>query len=375
MGIQLFNSTKTSLQIPPRKYLLWLFIGVMACSCINNNHPVCETKTPCIPQNEPHRLLSGYNFFKGELSRLEPIEGVMPYDLNTELFSDYAQKLRLVYVPGGSYITYNDEVLEFPVGSVLIKNFFYEHDLRNPSSGRTILETRLLMRQENGWTAETYVWNEEQDEAKLKLAGDDKRITWIDRESNQRTVNYLIPTKNDCKTCHSQFNRLVPLGPKARNLNKLYFYAGGAENQLKKWQQMGLLQGSPGLEEVPEFPVWDDPSTGTIEQRARAYLDVNCSNCHNSAGSADNAGLFLTYHEENPASLGVCKLPVSAGPGSGGLHYDIIPGQPDQSILVYRMKSIEPGTRMPEIGRTLVHDEAVELIREWITNLNLPPCE
>ncbi|MBC8987435.1 hypothetical protein H9X96_16835 [Pedobacter sp. N36a] len=93
------------------------------------------------------------------------------------------------------------------------------------------------------------------------------------------------------------------------------------------------------------------------------------AHCHTKGGDAYNTGLFLDYAEKDPGHLGFKKAPVSAGGGTGGLDYDIIPGNADQSILYYRMNSTEPGTAMPELARTLTHREGVQLIREWINSL------
>lgn len=328
-------------------------------------------QSPCIPVEEPHPKLSDYHLYEGALSDLDPVAGLLPYDLNTQLFSDYAQKQRFVYVPTDSSVAYKDEgVLNFPVGSMLVKNFYYDLDQTDAPSDREIIETRLLMRNETEWTAETYVWNEDQTEAFLQQAGDLKKVGWTDQAGKSRKVNFLIPTKNDCKTCHSHNGKLLPLGPEVRNLNKIYQYADGSENQLVKWELNGILTARPDQQNAPKVPVWDDPSTGSLEQRARIYLDVNCANCHSREGSAYNSGLFLNYRQDDPFRLGVMKPPVAAGTGSGGLNYNIVPGQPDQSILVYRMESVHPAKRMPEIGRTLVHEEAVELIREWVRRMD-----
>lgn len=354
-------------------FVLWIsgFV-VLLSGCSTSIEKQCRKgiESPCIPVEKPHEKLSDYNIYKGDLKQLEPVSGLIPYDLNTQLFSDYAQKKRFIYVPGDSGVTYQTEgVLEFPIGSMLVKNFYYDLDQRKPSSDRLIIETRLLIHQEEGWTAQTYVWNEKQDEAFLELAGAQKEVAWINEKGLKKKVNFLIPTENDCKTCHSRNNQLIPLGPEVRNLNKIYPYSDGAQNQLVKWEESGILNEKPALRNVPEVPVWDDPETGSLEERARIYLDVNCANCHNQAGSANNSGLFLSFTEDNPRNLGIYKPPVAAGRGSGGLRYSIAPAQPDQSILVYRMESVHPAVRMPEVGRTLVHDEAVELIREWIKGM------
>ena len=86
-------------------------------------------------------------------------------------------------------------------------------------------------------------------------------------------------------------------------------------------------------------------------------------------GAARTSGLYLDHAQTEPAKFGVCKAPVATGRGSGGLSYDIVPGMPDMSILMYRISSTEPEIRMPELGRNLVHAEGVALIREWIEQL------
>ncbi|MEO8606058.1 MAG: hypothetical protein ABI629_26040, partial [bacterium] len=144
----------------------------------------------------------------------------------------------------------------------------------------------------------------------------------------------------------------------------------GTANQLTRWSELGYLSGAPDPATAPRLPVFDDPETGTVEARSRAYLDANCGHCHNPSGLARTSGLYLNIEEMEAARYGVCKPPVAAGQGSGGRRVDILPGEPDGSILVYRMESIMPGIAMPELGRQAVHAEAVELIRQWIAELD-----
>jgi hypothetical protein len=106
-----------------------------------------------------------------------------------------------------------------------------------------------------------------------------------------------------------------------------------------------------------------------LEQRALAYLDINCAHCHNPAGQAQTSGLFLDWKTTDKTAYGFMKTPVAAGRGSGGRQYDIVPGRPDQSILYYRMASTDPGVMMPEMGRKLNHAEGLKLIEEWIKSL------
>lgn len=312
--------------------------------------------------------LSEYGFFQGRLSDLNPIDGVVPYDLNTALFSNYAEKLRFVKLPAGTHATYRDStVFDFPIGTVFIKNFYYPHDFRKPEKGRRILETRLLVHEQKGWTAYPYIWDDAQSDATYDPAGETKPIQYINSSGKKINTKYLVPNKNQCKGCHIQGQAMVPIGPAARHLNRDYVYASGKKNQLMHWYESKMLDLFP--ETIPNLPVWNDPSTGDITSRARAYLDINCGNCHNRLGPAATSGLFLDIYETEPGHLGVNKSPVAAGRGSGNLKFDITPGQPQNSILVFRMNTNDPSIAMPEIGREQIHEEGVDLIEEWIRKM------
>lgn len=314
--------------------------------------------------------LSEYGFFVGNLADQKPAEGITPYRLNTPLFSDYAEKLRFVKLPTGATISYNaTEVLDFPVGTTIIKTFYYPNDFRDSAKGRRLMETRLLVRNESGWKALEYVWNDEQTDALLEVAGDRKPVTYVDADGRTHTQEYIIPNLNQCKSCHNRNEVMTPIGPTARQLNGSMTYADGSENQLTHWQKTGLLTGLPALPDVPRAPVWNDPATGSLTDRARIYLDINCAHCHRADGPANTSGLLLSVHEKNPTTWGLRKTPVAAGRGSGNRRYDIIPGHPDESILVYRMESTDPGVMMPEVARKLPHREGIALIREWIKTL------
>ncbi|MFZ5971748.1 MAG: SO2930 family diheme c-type cytochrome [Bacteroidota bacterium] len=315
-------------------------------------------------ETKPLPRLSDYGFFSGALADLNPAEGVLPYDLNTPLFSNYAEKARFVKVPVGKTIPYNDSIaFDFPQGTVLIKNFYYPNDFRNPAKGKRIIETRLLVHTESGWQAWPYVWNDEQTEAYYEVAGETKQVAYVDKRGKKVTTPYLVPNKNQCKGCHSRDGKMVPLGPTVRNLNGHYNYAQGNRNQLAFWREKGWLTDLP--EVLPAMPRFDD-ATAALDLRARAYLDVNCGHCHHPLGPASTSGLYLDWRQNNPAHLGINKSPVAAGRGSGDLPFDIVPGSPQHSILLYRMKTNDPGIAMPEIGREQIHQEGVALIDAWI---------
>lgn len=319
---------------------------------------------------ERKEKLSDYGFFKGKLADLSPVDDVIPYDLNTALFSNYAEKLRFIKVPAGKQIIYNDTGwFNMPVGTVLIKNFYFPKDFQHPEKGRTIIETRLLVNEENGWNSYPYIWNNEQTDAFYDVAGEKKMITFI-KDGKTNTTHYLIPNKNQCKGCHLENKKMVPVGIAARHLNKSHLYGDLLiENQLARWNKLGILSGLPrDMKAIPSNALWQNDKE-PLEKRARSYLDINCGNCHNPKGPANTSGFFLDIRETNPTALGIYKTPVAAGQGSGGFKYDILPGKPEQSILVYRMKTNDPGKAMPELGREQLHKEGIELISEWIRQM------
>ncbi|TAE60173.1 MAG: hypothetical protein EAZ89_01800 [Bacteroidetes bacterium] len=322
------------------------------------------------PQGYPMRL-SEYHFFEGDIAAQQAGAGVMPYALNTPLFSDYAEKLRFVKLPPGTQVAYNGtHVLDFPEGTQIIKTFYYPHDARKPEKGRRLMETRLLIREATGWKALAYHWNDAQTDALLEVAGGEKEVSWIDKAGKKQKLLYSFPNLNQCKGCHSYDGAMQPIGPSARQLNGDFAYASGTQNQLLAWGQAGMIGSLPEqLADVPKIAVWNDPATGTLDQRARAWLDINCAHCHNPHGPASTSGFYLDIRQTNPAVLGVRKSPVAAGRGAGEGRYDIEPGKPETSILYIRIASTDPGVMMPEVGRRLVHQESLDLIRSWIAEM------
>ncbi|MFI4963525.1 MAG: hypothetical protein ACHP6H_06690, partial [Legionellales bacterium] len=244
---------------------------------------------------KPFEKLSDYNFFGGIMNELKPNARVVPYDLITPLFTDYAHKARFVYVPEGKSADYDTtQVLQFPVGSCLIKNFYYPEDFRVKNGKRRIIETRLLVHRENAWEALDYVWNNEQTEAILDNSGDIKKVSWIHYDGTKREADYIIPNKNQCKGCHwNNGVAITPIGPKVRNLNRDLVYDDGTENQLAHLAKIGFLKNTPSPEQAPKIADWTDSTHYSVNERARAYLEMNCGHCHNPKGPAYTSGLHL----------------------------------------------------------------------------------
>lgn len=342
------------------------FILILFYQCQSTNGTAVR-----VDVNQPFEKLSDYHFFIKKITDLQPNERVLPYDLNSALFTDYAQKARFIFMPENvKGATYNpDQVLDFSEGTVIIKNFYYHHDERNPNQGKRLIETRLLMKNKNGWQAHGYTWNDEQTDAFLNIVGDIKTVHWTNQTGEAMKVDYIIPNKNQCKSCHYNKGVLEPIGPKVRNLNKNYTYTEGTQNQLEKWSTMAYLEDYDATKTPPKVAQWDKPETGSLHERALAYLDINCAHCHNPNGPANTTGLTLTADAETNMALGLWKSAVAAGTGTGGHQYNIVPGHPETSIMTFRMASTEPAEMMPELGRRLVHQEGVALIEDWIRNM------
>jgi len=305
--------------------------------------------------------LSSWGLFD-DIAEQQPAANVLPYALTTPLFSEYATKDRFVRLPDGQTATWSDaDALDLPVGSVLVKTFSYLHDRRDPSLGRNLIETRVLVHGETGWHGGAYMYNGKTDDAELAIAGGLVDTSWIHDDGTERTNKYVVPNQNQCKLCHAEHDDiLTPVGPKVRHLEP---------DRVQAMIDAGALAGAPPRDQWPHSINAFDTAAGSLDERARAWLDINCSYCHNATGAARTSGLFLDSAETDLAKVGICKAPVATGRGSGNLQYDIVPGNPDASILIYRIESTEPEIRMPELGRNLVFAEGAALMREWITSM------
>lgn len=351
-----------------RKLGIIAIILLLVGACQQSGSELVITKaslTTATTDDYPQKL-SEWGFFKDPIKALEPNEYLLPYQLASPLFTDYAQKKRFVYLPKDSAVQYRDEeILDFPQGTVLIKNFYYNAE---QIGEQRILETRLLLLEKTGWKALSYVWDEDQRDAQREIAGASIPLELKHADGKMVRFNYSVPNEVQCKSCHEYEGKIMPIGPKARQLNNDMAYGASLENQLEHWHDLGKLQAWEGPAGSPTMVAYGD-ARYDLNLRARAYLDINCAHCHRREGPAKNSGLYLTYQEEDPYRLGLYKAPVAAGRGSGGKQFSIKPGDPDQSILYHRMQSLDPGVMMPELGRKLNHREGLALIEAWIREL------
>ena len=285
--------------------------------------------------------LSELNLFSGNLNELIITSKAFEYDLNTRLFSDYAHKQRLIALPEGTSMAYDGDGLPiFPDNTVIAKTFYFNIDDRDLSLGKTIIETRVLIKLNGLWETGDYKWNSEQTDAVLDLEGSTLPVTWIDIEGNSNSSTFQIPSNTDCFTCHSNNGNIIPIGPKLRSMN---FEINGV-NQLEQFIANQTLTGLSNSASVRSLANWQDTSL-PLETRVRAYMDINCAHCHIPGGScADQSTLNLAL-----------ETPLEES------------NIPEQSVLIdYRVSFYLDGISMPYIGTTMRHVEGLDLIQEYM---------
>jgi uncharacterized repeat protein (TIGR03806 family) len=323
----------------------------------------------CAEEPGPQRLSEWGLFVDG--ARQIPAEGLVEYELEAPLFSDYSSKHRFIRIPEGSEITVDAAGrLIFPEGTVIAKSFGFRGDVRDPASPERVIETRLLERRDGRWIPYVYLWDETMTDATLSRVGARVPITFIDPRGETQSINYRVPSTTQCGNCHGGQGPVEPLGPRVEQLDRDHDYGAGPENQLAHLVDLGWLASMPAGTRTVVDP---QDEIQPLEARARSYLHANCAHCHRQGGAADQSGLWFDLDVSDPSRLGICKIPVAAGRGTGGRSVDIMPGDPEASILVYRMESTEPGIKMPELPAVLSHAEGVALIRAWIAAM--PPSD
>ncbi|HET8886480.1 MAG TPA: hypothetical protein VFM70_09050 [Salinimicrobium sp.] len=341
-----------------------LIFTVISCSSDDSYIPIADDSVDISPvildlETVPYPQLSDYNFFEGAIKNMDPVFGVLPYELGTSLFTDYAKKKRFLWMPENSSAEFDgsENILDFPTGTVLIKSFYYENVL--PAHESKIIETRLMIKKETEWIFANYVWNEQQDAAVLDMSGQNIPISW-NENGETRNVNYRIPSAAECMVCHKKNDVAYPIGPKPQNLNIEFSYDDVEQNQLQKLIDAGYLTNFP--ENLEETIKWDDASAD-YESRARAYLDINCAHCHSTGGHCDYVAIRLNLDELDLYNVGVCMEPISHFDGGP---FVINAGNADASEMYLRMSTNAPDAMMPIMGRSVVHEEGVQLIKNWI---------
>jgi uncharacterized repeat protein (TIGR03806 family) len=333
----------------------------------------------------PHKL-SETGLFESTKD-LKPAAGLIPYTVNAALWSDGASKQRYLALPGDSQIDFDAIVYpygdthpghprgwRFPDGTVAVKTFFLDLEPGNPASRRR-LETRLLHfeqrpgTQEYGdgyWRGYTYEWDDEQTDAVLvDRSGKDRTFT-IKEKGGERTQTWHFPSRSECTGCHTMPAKYV-LGLNTLQMNRDFDYGGRSANQLRTLEHIGVFKAPlpQPPEELPHLVDYSDRKE-PLEARARSYLHSNCAHCHMKWGGG-NAEFELLATLDLKATRILTDKPQhgTMGLSDAGL---VVPGAPERSVILQRMKKTD-ATRMPRIASSVVDEEGVRIVEEWIKEM------
>ena len=373
------------------KYVKFFFLAIstilfISCSDNDDEYTILSPVTVNL-STVPYPKLSDYHFFVGDMKNQVPESDVLPYEPASSLFTDYAHKKRFVWIPKGMKATYDGDgnVLQLPVGSAIIKTFYYEKV--QPLNTTKIIETRLMIRKADGWIFAEYVWNNDQTEAYLDMNGSNVSIDYKDENNILQSVpNYRIPNVVQCIICHKskqminnvEVDTYIPIGIKPQNLNFDYNYGNETKNQLTKWIEKGILQNNFSLPSEANTAIDYKDASKPLEKRVRSYLDINCAHCHQDNRHCDYRPMRFSFTESGDiqngrANLGICVDTQDMQDFPPALSKIISPGNVNRSMLYYRLNTTNENFRMPLHGRTVIHTEGVNLLQQWINTLQ--PCQ
>jgi uncharacterized repeat protein (TIGR03806 family) len=323
-----------------------------------------------------------------------PAPGVTPFTINAEMWADNALAERWIALPSDTSVIWHPErvkipgtimlrTFEFPVDGVLTKTLSLEMEQGNPASRRHV-ETQIMHFNGKRWNGYSYRWNDEQTDAELvPSAGAEQTFQIADATApaGKRRQTWVFPSRAACVRCHNSWSTHT-LAFNVRQLDRDHpFPSGRVFSQLELLKMAGILKHPVDEEGKPLLPPTSDPSlqitnphdvTADINSRARSYLQVNCSHCHQKgAGGTADIELRAEFALHETKTLGVRPMQ-----GTFGIHdaHILSIGDPYRSVLYYRMSKIGRG-RMPHIGSTQIDERGVRLIHDWIRQLPSRPEE
>lgn len=311
------------------------------------------------------QLLSQTGVFR-DTRHLIVNDGLIPYDLVVAFWSDGARKLRWASVPAAKVHFSQTGEWTFPNGTIFVKTFELPTDAAHPETVRR-LETRLLVRNAQGGVyGVDYKWRPDLSDADLLTSSETEKILLTNPDGSKREQTWYYPSRKDCLTCHTARTGGV-LGVKTRQMNRdLTYPSGVTDNELRAWSHAGLFDTSLSDAEIarsPKLAAADDLSR-SIEDRARSYLDANCSHCHRPGGTVAS---FDARYDTPLAQQGLID---------GPLVYDL---QIDRSRVIsphdvwrsvaYKRADTNGDIRMPPLARETIDAQGMALLKDWILSL------
>ena len=302
---------------------------------------------------------------------LAPNPGLVPFTVNSPLWSDAAVKTRWMALATNASVTFaaNGE-WSFPNGIVFVKHFALATNDTNPSQLKR-LETRLLVIGTNGLAyGAGYKWRADNSDADLVQTLTNEIIT-ITTANGTRTQTWSYPGRQDCLTCHT-----IPaggvLGVKTRQLNGDFGYLTNApDNQLRIWNQLSLFSAPINEAAIPTYsklvPITD--TNAPLATRVRSYLDANCASCHRPGGGIQ--ANFDARFDTAPVNQGIVSGAVQNSQGVSNA-FVVAPGDIARSILHLRDNNVGTSLQMPPLAKNVVDTNYIAVLSAWINQL-VPP--
>lgn len=296
-----------------------------------------------------------------QVAPLLPAANVVPFEVNAPLWSDGLAKDRFIHVPKALKFV-QDGRWDYPVGTVFIKNFFLPG---TTPSERRIIETRFLVKQRTNFAGFSYYWNEDETEAYLLGGAIERPVTLIENGASV-DFNFYYPSQGDCVRCHTEGAGTI-LGFTPQQLNKTL---AAGKNQLHALEAAGVFaKDSVGdVSQLPHIPNYNDESL-PIAVRARSYLHVQCSSCHNPKTTAGQMAYDMRY--ETPfVETKLCNtMPHHGDAGVQGALV-IKPGDASHSVLWIRAHSLNREIKMPPLATARRAEAGVAAVKQWIDGMS-----
>ena len=334
---------------------------------------VLRPATPGGTTNFPAKLSDMPALLAAGSGQDQTAQGIIPYEPSARLWSDGALKDGFIALPHLEQIGYREyRGWDFPENSVLIKNFILPMDERDPLGSLMRVETRLLIQNGGAWHGYSYEWNEAETDATLLTGSKARPFTIIGEDGQPFNYEWLYPSRNQCQLCHTDAaNGVLAINTPQMNWNFDFPGSGVVDNQLRTYEHVSLF--TEPLPDVPSnLPAMPRAkgTEGSLQDRARAYLAANCSMCHIPGGTAPTV-LDLRWEITNNEMAAIDAVPDRGDLGIANARI-IAPGDPDRSILLERIETLDPQNRMPPLATSRVDTEGVQLIRDWIATLTPP---
>jgi putative heme-binding domain-containing protein len=346
-------------------------------------HQLAPNPAAGVGQTAFPRKLSETGLF-ASVKEQQPAPGVVPFSIQAEQWADFATAERFLALPAASSVRFYDRPIPLPGGffngriffpkdGVLVRTITLEMEYGNPKSRRR-LETQVLHYDGSEWNGYSYRWNDKQTDAELVPAsGLDQTFLIKDAHApgGRRKQTWHFAARSECLQCHNPWAGYV-LAFTPAQLDRAHDYGGVVDNQLRSLQHVGLLRvakapGNPGAKPQPPARLVNPyDESANLDERARSYLHVNCSHCHQfGAGGTADIDFRREMTLEQTKALDVRPMQGAFDIADARI---LAPGDPYRSVLYYRMAKLGRG-RMPHIGSEIVDERGLRLIYDWIRQL------